>query len=363
MSRPPRTVQVFLQNRRQRDTKNQTATKEAEVAKKEAKEGSQLTATDFNFIVPRSADVDPSSQKVLSVVTNMLKSKLSRPGYSTFATRPHYVPDHSRSIRPCTTSVMSLDNVATKMESIRPSHEWKENIPSSDPLSSPITEPISLDEQKSSPLLKHVQFTPPPPTTKDMNALWTRMISSPPTPLSPSNRRDDWRRISRVKSAGKQLHNLELACALSRGGDRRSEEKDPHRMEPSDAPPRSRTSSFQKRLREDSEKEVPRKRASILDFHQAESNACPKPKAPRNSEPRQITRGFETDSSGGTTTGDELGTPDDSIATSSPSIASMSLVTRQIEEGQLEDETKSVDMLTEREADAAMVLASLFGQA
>jgi hypothetical protein len=362
--RPPRTVQVFLQNRRQRDTKNRVAVNDAESAKKEAKES---TSAEFNFSVPKSAEMEMSSQKELSAVTNMLKSKLSRSSLSS-TTRANASEQKPQSgMRPYGTSIMTLDNIAEKMESVRPCHEWKENIPSSDPFSSPITEPITLDEHKSP--LKHIQFTPPP------TALWTRMISSPPTPLSPTNRRDGWRRITRVQSVAK-FHNLELACALSRGGNRQSEDKVVRRLEPDPLPlPRARTLSFQKRMREDVESNIPRKRASILDFHQATdtaTHACPKPKA-RYTEQQSIAvrrGGCETDSSTGTTTGDELGTPEDSIAPSSPSIEPfMSHVTRLMEESQdipeqgLTGDGKTVNALSEREADAAMVLASLFGQA
>jgi len=336
------------------------AVNDAESAKKEAKES---TSTEFNFSVPKSVEMEMSSRKELSAVTNILKSKLSRSSL-TSTTRAN-VPEQS-GIRPYSTSVMTLDNIAEKMESVRPCHEWKENIPSSDPLSSPITEPTNLDEPKSP--LKYNQFTPPPPT-----ALWTRMISSPPTPLSPTNRRDDWRRITRVKSVAK-FHNLELACALSRGVDRRPEDKAMRRFDLNPLPlPRARTLSFQKRTREDAESDIPRKRASILDFQQA----FLKPKV-RYTEQQPIAvrgRSFETDSSAGTTTGDELGTPENSIAPSSPYIMSQSepSISHAIilmeeshdiadaDQGFIGDDMTE-NALSEREADAAMILASLFSQ-
>lgn len=196
------------------------------------------------------------------------------------------------------------------------------------------------------------------------------MLSSPPPlPLSPSKRQNGARRITRGRSGGKLA--LELACAKAHGSDKPTEEK----LLKSDYSTHPLPSPAPKRLREEADDDEPRKRTSILglDSPITVEDDGPRPSTSKPEEQNVAVRGgSESDSTGGASVGDEIATPDNSVAPSSPSIACVCEVasthvqaTQAIDEGAFDnitEEEEATKALTAREADAAIVLASLFGQ-
>jgi hypothetical protein len=410
-------VQVFLQNRRQRDTKNRNAALEAQTAKKEAKDSiAEMSATPVTFSAPAQATHSPredssraesaahlSSQSTLSLISEALQGKLSSvntpPPSSSSSSEPRSRDSkRSRAEFQIPSRRISLNRVAEMMENTRRSPssptthtDSKENVPAEPLSSSPApTEPLVLAETNTTPIKP--SYSSQASLSPSSAALWTRMISSPPTPLSPMNRRADLQPRPALKSLNK-MQSLELACAKARIRDRRSEDRVDQTLILRSSKPSTTASSAaatptaiaSKRLREDVEKDVPRKRASISELqdlmggpehwnHQPHSHT-----APKHSMLRQVVAqraSSVTDSSCDTSTGDEIVTPDmSSLPPSSPqsvtcqvpfpsdttSAAKDFMKTTSLRTGSLDVMEDPLHGLAPLEANAAMVLASLFG--
>ena len=275
-----------------------------------------------------------------------------------------------RNSRPLATRNISLDNIAESMEGARRSPfatGSKENIPVES--SSPILGSRPL-EHKTTPIKQRANSFKTPPTA----ALWTRMISSPPTPLSPVNRR----RSAHVTGGGGKCANLsqalELACAKARASDRPCGEGiagGRPKLQTMLAIPRPRTASVYKRLRDEFEIEndAPRKRATVAEGDQM---GRPEPWSRTNEEDCRTWRVASwraicatSINSGDTSASEELITPDNSMIPSSPSsidVENMSaeLVTSPEKQDNVTKPDNNVSGLAALEANAALVLASLF---
>ncbi|KAG8761527.1 hypothetical protein FRC14_002714 [Serendipita sp. 396] len=434
---PPRTVQIFLQNRRQRDTKNKTALSDAQLAKElaiesneasndafgtelsEGLEGELCLSQDGDSVIDesttRNKHIDEGSKNKQASKSSTQKPILA----PTNTTNLPSIPATSKNPkvatrskpRPLVTRTVSLDQVAEKIETGR--RAVAENSTTRDVAknqtgtkearlrvsagsrsvlsSSPMKDKLVLDELKTpmKPAIPDCQFVglgtasshnqtfklhqqgstsinqtqeteasvfkkPAAPAPRESYALWTRMISSSPTALSPiTNRQHGLGNTIRVindlssfeprgdndglvdtgvlvgSKEGRPGSNLELARALAQACDRRSGRKSPKLTgEETSSQSRSRgaTLSVLKRFREENgENEAPRKRASldglrknlhrqaVLDQHKSLNN----PKQSRDHEKTTTTTADCTDAS---VTGD-----DDSFAPSSPTSISSGL--------------------------------------
>ncbi|KAG8829120.1 hypothetical protein FRC17_007113 [Serendipita sp. 399] len=342
---PPRTVQVFLQNRRQRDTKNTVALSDAELAKEQAKESNRANDDALGLILsqmmeggtslPSRDGDDERSQTAATTTNNHLP--ISSPSHL-----PKVAPRSKP--RPLATRTVSLDQVAAMVENGRrvpksngmqgaaknQAKPQKLSVPAgirSVLSSSPMLDKLVLDELKTpiksvtsdcqladlaavsscqtafAPHQRGLMSTseiqgkdapvfkkPAAPPPRESCALWTRMISSSPTALSPVINRQhgsantireitvsslletgaDKRRsvdtgvlvADKEEGAGS---NLELARALANACDRRSRKTLKLSEEELSSQYRTRaTLSVLKRFREENgENEVPRKRTSL----------------------------------------------------------------------------------------------------
>ncbi|KIM33032.1 hypothetical protein M408DRAFT_20348 [Serendipita vermifera MAFF 305830] len=371
---PPRTVQIFLQNRRQRDSKNRNAAMNAQAAKMEAKQSAITFPTvNFEFVTPQSTAVistesrnayqDPDvslrhneelrcRKKVVSSATVIAGKK------------------HVRNARPLITRNISLDNVAEGIEGTRRSPRSKENVPL-EQHSPSFVKPKALDRETTPIKQRALSYNTPPAA-----ALWTRMISSPPTPLSPINRRKSTHLVGGGGKCANLSQALELACAKARVSDRPCGE-----ITVSGRPKaqtlftisRPRTASSHKRLRHEFENEndAPRKRATV-----AEGDQVGRPELWDSREVIEDSRTWRVRSwravcatsisNGDTSASEELITPDNSMTVpSSPSSIAVENVSAEVvtsPDGYAKVSTLEMDKsgLAALEANAALVLATLF---
>ena len=270
-----------------------------------------------------------------------------------------------RSTRPLGARNVSLDNIAENIEGLRRSpaaKASKENVPIG---TTSLRKGTHLPLRNATTPVKrgYISTFKTPPAT----ALWTRMISSPPTPLSPVNRPRSVQSVVGVSKCASVNQTLELACAKARASERPGGEETAIAGGGGDGPnqttlPRPRKVSAQKRLREEIEKDTPRKRTAATELHQKallEESQCP---TWRVASWRSSCAAVRTSDTSGN---EEDVTLDDSTLPSSPSSVavddvSAKLVSSQTGQANVSKADEGVLDLSELEANAAFILASLF---
>lgn len=338
----------------------------AQAAKMEAKQSAiMFPAVAFEFVVPQSTAV----ASIDVGIPRDMYAPFQHIDGATGAKKGVMSQKPVRKARPFATRNISLDNIAESMEGTRRSpfmSASKENAPFEQP-SSPILG-SKLLEQKATPIKQRApSFTTPPPTA----ALWTRMISSPPTPLSPINRRRSPHITGKGGKCASLTQALELACAKARSSDRPCGEAIPggrpgsQNMFPI---PRPRVASH-KRLRDEFEIEndAPRKRATV---GEVDKQNRPEPWVMDSRTWRVASWRADcatTINNGDTSASEELITPENSTIPSSPSSIAVDHVSAELVTGSDElVKTTKLDKgelgLAALEANAALVLASLFNK-
>lgn len=331
----------------------------------------EFPSTNFKFMAPRNGlgrtDGTSTSPDMVSALPSHTGETITKNNVS----KGTAIKKTLRNTRPFVTRNVSLDNIAETTEAARRSPLYstsKENIPL-EPSPSPLAGALMLQRDAAATPIKRVSpstFNTPPAA-----ALWTRMISSPPTPLSPINRR----RSTPAAGAGRCANlsqALELACAKARASDRPWGEAGVGGNPTQTTLPRPRTVSTQKRLREEIENEAPRKRITVTEQDQ---NTRPQQSVGMDGQYSNTRRVAAWRSSCATLhaantsanliTSDEAATPEDSTMPSSPSSLAVERVSAEL----VTSPTGSVSLaipdegrlgLADLEVNAALVLASLF---
>jgi hypothetical protein len=328
----------------------------------EAKQSSVgFPSTNFKFVAPKIdavglTDGTFTSRNALPFHTSeTMKNSVSK---------GTVIKKQLRNTRPFSTRNVSLDNIAETIEgSRRPplNTKSKENVPL-EPASSPITGTRLLPAATPIKRVSLSTFNTPPAT-----ALWTRMLSSPPTPLSPINRR----RSTPLANVGRCVslsQTLELACAKARGSDRPCGEASGGEKQTYLSRPR--TVSAQKRHREEIENDGPRKRATVTELDQKTRTDLWTGLDGQYSKTWRVASwrsSCATLNIGdiSSSLNDEEAIPEDTVMSSSPSPivverVSAEPVTSPVGHASVAKPDDGVLDLADLEANAALVLASLF---
>jgi hypothetical protein len=322
-------------------------------AKMEAKQSSVgFPSTNFEFAAPNINVVGFTGGTFTSRNTEQ-----ALPSHTNSVSKGTMMQKQLRNTRPFSTRNVSLDNIAETIEGSRRSPlntRSKENVPL-EPTSLPMTGTRLFPRDATATPIKRVSlstFNTPPAT-----ALWTRMLSSPPTPLSPINRRRSTP-LANVGRCASLSQALELACAKARASDRPCGEASGNSKQTTLSRPR--TVSAQKRHREEIENDGPRKRATVTELDQKTRTDLWIGLDGQYSKTQRVAswRSSCTTLNTGDISANEEATPEDTVMPSSPSSIAVERVSA--EPANVAKPDDGVLDLADLEANAAIVLASLF---